>query len=71
MDPLEQTPLMCAARNGSGPMVTLLLDKGADSGLRDHKGRNAISFAVQSGDEDSIRGLLSRGADPQPELLKE
>jgi hypothetical protein len=43
------TALMMASIRGNGPLVQMLLAHGADPGLRDNKGRTALSFALKKG----------------------
>ncbi|AWP24753.1 hypothetical protein C4901_16695 [Acidiferrobacter sp. SPIII_3] len=45
--PMNQTPLMAAARAGNVPLVEALLEKGARRDSRDHLGRNAAHIALR------------------------
>ncbi|MGC9217577.1 hypothetical protein, partial [Acidithiobacillus sp.] len=45
--PMNQTPLMAAARAGNVPLVEALLDKGARRDATDHLGRNASHMALR------------------------
>ena len=45
--PMNQTPLMAAARAGNVPLVEALLEKGARRDARDHLGRNAAHLALR------------------------
>jgi len=55
--PNGTTPLMMAAMYGNRELVKLLLESGADVGLRNAQGLNASDFAERAGREDS-RGLI-------------
>jgi ankyrin repeat protein len=58
-------PLHNAARSGSAAMVTALLDKGADPNYGTYQvGETALMHAVISCDTDSVKVLLTRGANP-------
>ncbi len=45
--PMNQTPLMAAARAGNVPLLEALLARGADPLATDHYGRNALHWAMQ------------------------
>jgi len=45
--PMNQTPLMAAARAGNIPLVEALLEKGASRDASDHLGRNAAHIALR------------------------
>ena len=51
--PNRTTPLMMAARYGTGKTVKLLLEEGADPRIRNKQGLNALDFANQPDKEDS------------------
>ena len=53
------SPLMIASNAGSCDMVKLLVDRGADIGLVDREGKDAIAFAIASGHDDIARLLQS------------
>jgi uncharacterized protein len=57
-------PLGTAAFVRSVPMARLLLDSGADVNGRGEGGFTALHSAAQNGDEELVRLLLERGADP-------
>lgn len=57
-------PLGTAAFVRSVPLAGLLLDAGADVNGRGDGGFTALHSAAQSGDEELVRLLLARGADP-------
>lgn len=44
--------------------MRVLLDRGADLGLKDKTGATALHFAVKGGYENLVRLLLEKGADP-------
>src|SRR5689334_13127322 len=56
------TPLMWACQSNSDT-VKLLLDRGADIGLRDRHGAVAMDWAATDGRAEAIRLLLEHGAD--------
>jgi len=56
------TPLSLACTNGSGPMVTLLLDAGADPNATLPGGETALMTAARTGKLAPVQALLSRGA---------
>lgn len=51
------TPLMSAAQNGDGPVLDLLLDRGADPGLKDDEGRSAADHADRAGHDAIVKRL--------------
>lgn len=53
-----QTVLHAAAAGGNLGIVKLLIEEGADLGLRDKKGNSALSWAVQGGSMDIVQYLL-------------
>jgi ankyrin repeat protein len=59
------TPLLCAARNGEGEAVRLLLERGADVNAQaEGDGATALHLAVCGGHDEAARLLLACGADP-------
>ena len=69
------TPLMLAARMGRTDSVTLLLENGADPGIRDNLGKTAARIAMEAGFED-ISGKIEKAAGEKsdfeiPEVVKE
>jgi len=59
------TPLMWAARSGSIEAMTMLLDRGADPGVRDAiNGWTALFHAIHKRQAGAVRLLLERGVDP-------
>lgn len=64
--PNGSTPLMMAAMYGSTDMVTLLLGAGADPGLRNAQGLNALDFAKKGGHPDSVLAIAAalKGKEP-------
>lgn len=57
IEPEKTSSLMGAAREGYQDVVQLLLGRGADAGLVDLEGRDAVAIAKGS-DHDSIVRLL-------------
>lgn len=51
------TPLMSAAQNGDGPVLHLLLERGADPSLKDDEGRSAADHADRAGHDVIARRL--------------
>ena len=51
--PMNQTPLMAAAAAGNPALVEALLERGANPGLTDHLGRNALHWAMQEAFRDA------------------
>lgn len=64
---LGQTPLMLAAENGDGPIVTFLLENGADARLRDPGGRSALDYAYPMSSESLVPILAKAYAEASPE----
>lgn len=61
---LGNTPLILAARAyGSVKSVELLLNKGAEVGVTNVFGANALTTAAAAGDAETVKLLLKRGAD--------
>jgi hypothetical protein len=58
------SPLMDAAQRGDAAMVNLLLDKGADPGVRSKDGQTALIVCAGRGDVAMSRTLVEHGADP-------
>lgn len=56
--PNQTTPLMMAARYGSGTVVELLLKEGADPALKNDKGMSAVDFARSVG-RDNVIALIT------------
>ncbi|XP_018417833.1 PREDICTED: transient receptor potential cation channel subfamily A member 1 [Nanorana parkeri] len=63
---LEATPLHYAAKHGYLEIVFMIVNEGTDEVLnaQDGKGGTALHWAVVKNQVDSVRILLSRGADP-------
>ena len=59
---LGTTPLMLAAAAGHGPIVALLIRKGADLRLMDKTGATALIHSVRGCHEEPARALLRAGA---------
>ena len=62
-----KTPLHAALENGHLSVAILLLERGANIGLRDSQGRTELHIVSYHGYADIISLLLDRGADPNPE----
>ncbi|MCR9191669.1 MAG: ankyrin repeat domain-containing protein [Gammaproteobacteria bacterium] len=58
------TPLIESAITRQVHIAKLLLDRGVDINKSDVTGRTALHWAVDNGDEEFIRLLLTKGADP-------
>jgi ankyrin repeat protein len=56
------TPLLLAAKNGSGPMIGLLLKAGADTNAPNANGTTPLMLAAASGKTDALKVLLDNGA---------
>jgi ankyrin repeat protein len=63
-DAYGESPLIASSRLGHLPVVTALLDAGADVNQVEGGGRTAIYWAAFKGDTEIINLLLDRGADP-------
>jgi ankyrin repeat protein len=63
MDPPNSNPLWAAVTKGNAGTVDTLLWLGADSGLRDSKGRTCLHIAAEFGRVDVVKILLEAGAD--------
>lgn len=61
--PAQKTAMALAAANGNGTIVELLLDRGADSSIRDVHGRSALQHAAWGGCDDVVEILLKHKAD--------
>jgi ankyrin repeat protein len=60
----EVTPLMVAAINNHGIIVSFLISSGANVNARDDEGRVALMFAAQFGHVDIVKMLLAKGSNP-------
>jgi ankyrin repeat protein len=60
----EVTPLMVAAINNHGIIVSSLISSGANVNARDDEGRVALMFAAQFGHVDIVKMLLAKGSNP-------
>ncbi|XP_046579025.1 ankyrin repeat domain-containing protein 50-like isoform X2 [Haliotis rubra] len=54
-----RSPVMCAASQGHGDVVTLLVEEGADLSLVDNEGENVLHVACLGGYEDIVKYLLT------------
>ena len=62
---MANTPLHAAAAGRQLPIVSLLLEHGADPNARQHGGFTPLHSAAQAGDVEMARVLLKAGADPR------
>jgi uncharacterized protein len=69
-DPTGYTALHGAAEKGDGEMARLLLHRGANPNMKDHKGNTPLSKSVYDSGQDIalIRALIAAGADPEFEF---
>jgi len=58
----DLTPLLLAAKNGSAPMIELLVKAGADPNTPNANGTSPLMLAAASGKADALKVLLDRGA---------
>jgi len=59
----DDTPLYCAAGNGAGPVVDLLIAGGADVNVAKPDGRTALHAAASRGHKEVVALLISHNAD--------
>jgi ankyrin repeat protein len=57
------TPLGMASKNGSAPMIEVLLKAGADVNATDEHGTTALMTAAASGSAEAVKMLIDHGAD--------
>lgn len=62
MDNQGRTPLSIAAYAGSGSMVNILLEQGAEVDLRDDSSRTSLMLAAKEGRLEVVKLLLKAGA---------
>lgn len=62
-DGLGMTPLMIAARDGNGALVSLLLDAGGERGVGDEDGRTALMHAACNGHQGATEILADHCVD--------
>ena len=60
----DSTPLHVAALQNDLAILRLLLQKGADSSVKDWSGRTPLEAACETGNEAAVRLLLEKGAEP-------
>lgn len=58
------TPLHLAAEDGDADCVQLLIEKGANVELRNHKNQTALHLAALAQSPETLELLLTKGADP-------
>ena len=56
------SPLSIAATNGSMPMISLLVEAGADANVASETGATPLMAAATSGNVDAVQALLDAGA---------
>ena len=54
------TPFLCAVQSGQTECVNLLLESGADTGVRDKHMRNCLHLAVRKEQESVVKLLISK-----------
>ena len=59
----QGTPLHCAASRGRVAVISLLVERGADTDCRDPQLETPLHWAAQRGKRAAVRRLLSLGAD--------
>ena len=52
---------MWAAANGHTTTVNLLLERGADAGARDNRGKTAVAMAIEGGHKETEQALRKAG----------
>ena len=57
------TPLVLASRNGSSPMIEVLIEGGADANLAMTTGTTPLMLAAASGVGEAVKALIDHGAD--------
>ena len=57
VDARGRSALMIAAGMGHGSVVEYLLNKGADSSLRDKDGKSALDLAISAGNPETVQIL--------------
>ena len=65
-DVYGRTPLFYAMNRGSGELVQLLLDHGADPQLASENGTTPLSYGARSGNYNAVRLLLEHGVEQTP-----
>lgn len=65
----EPRPLVLAAANGWGPLVTLMIDKGANVGHVSEDGITALAGAAEGGHVSILELLVGRGAKIEGDAL--
>jgi ankyrin repeat protein len=58
------TPLVRAARGGHRATVRVLLNKGANPNVQDHRGHTPMYRATKFGHSEVVKMLLEKGANP-------
>ncbi len=62
----RQTALMVAVKGNYAPVVSALIQGGADVGVQDPKGRSALGLAAESGRLEIVRTMLADGVPADP-----
>ena len=62
-DNFGSTPLMLTVKDGYTEIARALLEKGANTGLKNHRGQTALFSAAREGRVEIVQLILATGAD--------